>query len=495
VIAARLFADLGKERAKRAVDVILAQFSMVELAALAAHWQTWARPKQFAPAGEWRSWGFLTARGFGKTKAIAHHINDEVQAGRAMCIGLAAQNEAKTIAVQIASLIETAPPWFRPRWEASKLELVWPNGARAYAFSPEVPGAIRSPNFYLCWLSELQSWPTATREEAYSNFLFATRIGYARTIWDATPKKRHPILQRLLARAEREPGVHLVVRGTIYENAANLGRGVIQNLENEYGGTQKGREELLGEMLEDSENALVRQVWIDDHRRSMPSRIVRRVIGIDPAVTNRAGNDRTGLVEDGLDTDGQLLVLGDYSGQHSADAWAKIVIDNYVNHACDCVVVETNKGGDLVTQNLRAHADRRNLSVIVLGKLEKWKPHNPKVIYVREVHARGAKEDRAQPLATAYERGRVSHIVGADLGELEATLTTWEPAPGQRSPNAINAHVHAATELLGLLTNTPDGKASFVGIDKMGAALEAPAIARDLAALLGGGRGDTGGRI
>ena len=122
----------------------------------------------------------------------------------------------------------------------------------------------------------------ATREEAYSNFLFATRVGYARTVWDATPKKRHPILQKLLARAVAEPDKHFVVRGTIYENAANLGLGVIPDLESEYGGTQKGREELLGEMLEDSDNAIVKQAWIDKSRRNLPDYLVRRVSGSTP---------------------------------------------------------------------------------------------------------------------------------------------------------------------------------------------------------------------
>lgn len=495
LIAERLVKQLGREAAHRAIDVILAKFTNVELAALAACWSMWARSKQLAPRGDWRSWGFLTARGFGKTLSVAKHINDEVQAGRARCIGLAAQNETKTIAVQVAGLIESAAPWFEPKWEGSQLQLVWPNGARAFAFTPEVPGAIRSPNFDLSWLSEIQSWPVATREEAYSNFLFATRVGYARTIWDATPKKRHPILQKLIARATSEPDKHIVVRGTIYENAANLSAGVIADLEREYGGTQKGREELLGEMLEDSENALIRMAWIERARRQRPDTILRRVIGIDPAVTNRAGNDRTGVIDDGLGADGQVYVLGDYSGSHSADAWAGIVLDKYVAGGCDCVVVETNKGGDLVTQNLRAHAGKRDLTVVVLAKEERPR-RTPGIVYVREVHARGAKEDRAQPLATAYERGRVSHVIGVDLTALEDTLTTWEPAPGQRSPDALDAHVHAVTELLGLAENKPDPSTAFKGIAAMGAALALPttgALPRNLATLLGGGGG--GGRI
>ncbi len=496
ILCKRLVDALGREGAHRAVDAIVAKFTNVELAALASHRATWMRPKQCPPVAEWRSWGKLTARGWGKTDAIARFITEEVQAGRAMRIGLAAQNETKTIAVQVGGLLRAAPHWFVPVWHATSLELKWPNGATALAFTPEVPGAIRSENLDLAWLSEIQSWPVVTREEAYSNFLFATRVGLARTIWDATPKRAHPILKRLLARAEAEREKHHVVRGTIYENP-HLARGVVADMEREYAGTQKGREELLGEMLEESEAALIKQAWIDAARRKMPDAIVRRALGIDPAVTNRAGNDRSGIVDAGLGVDGQLLVLGDYSGRHSADAWGGIVLDKYVAGRCDCVVVETNKGGDLVTANLRSAAGKRGLSVVVLGKDETPR-HQPGIVYVREVHARGAKEDRAQPLATAYERGRVSHILGTDLQALEDTITTWEPAPGQRSPDALDALVHVGTELLGLLTNKVDRSAGFAGITALAAAINPPAArprssgGQSLSALLGGG---SGGRI
>src|SRR5690606_15677798 len=234
----------GKAQAHVELDHILDRLPVVDLAALAFDWSSWARPKQIIPSGgEWRSFGYLTGRGWGKSLTCASHIVGEAEAGRARCIGLAAQNEEKTIAVQVAGLIEASPPWFRPDWTSSANQLTWPNGAVALAFTPEVPGAIRSPNFDLTWLSEVQSWPTATREEALLNFQFATRVGYARTIWDATPKRRHPILRRFLARAASEPDRHIVVRGTMRENRRNLAASVIEDLEREYAGTTQGREE------------------------------------------------------------------------------------------------------------------------------------------------------------------------------------------------------------------------------------------------------------
>lgn len=503
-IASRVAATLGRKLAHQTIDVALKRFTNVELAALAMYWEFWARPKQLAPAGNWRSWGFLTGRGFGKTRACAEYINGEVLAGRAKSIVLIAQTEDKSVEIHVdgpTGLIHTAPPWSKPSFEATARRLVWPNGAGAYVRTPETPGNIRSGEHDIAWCSELQSWPAATRTEAWMNVQFATRRGYARTVWDATPKRRHPLLKTLLKRAADKPNVHRIVRGTSYENAANLGAGVLEDLEADYAGTQQGREELLGEMLGEEEGALVKQEWIDRARRQRPDRMTRKAIGLDPAVTSRRGSDTTGIALVGLGVDGQALVLADRSGKYKPDEWAAIVFAIYFEERCDCVVVETNKGGDLVTQNLRAFAERRGVSVVVLGK-EETPQHLAAVVYVREVHARGDKIDRAQPLATAYERLKVSHVIGADLTSLEDTLTTWEPSPGADSPGDLDALVHVAKEVLGLSKNAADAKTGFAGIETMGVALsqvspskliDPKTSARMMAALVGGHVG--GGRI
>ncbi len=492
---ARQLVEWHGERAHDVVDKCLALFSNVELAAAENDWGFWARPKQLPPSHPWQSWGFLTGRGFGKTIALSKYINQEVEAGRAPLILLMAQDEQSAIDIQVkgpSGLIATAPHWFKPTWLASEMVLVWPNGARAYVRTPEVPGKIRGLEYYIAWLSEIQSWPVATRDEAYMNALLSTRSGEAKIVWDATPRKRHPILKKLLKAAEQDPQ-HVAVRGGTRENPY-LAKGYQEKLEAELGGTQRGREELLGEMLSDSDDALFRDEWINAARRPMPDRLVRRVIGIDPAITDRAGNDRTGIVECGLGVDDQVYVIGDYSGRYGPEAWASVVVDKYLANGCDCVVVETNKGGDLVIRNLRADAGPRGLSVVLLGKEER--PHrHQNVVYVREVHARGSKEDRAQPIATAYERGRVSHVKGVELSELEDTLTTWEPEKGKRSPDALDALVHAAIELLGLASNKPDPSHGFKGLAEVNRAVQQPTrqTAVSISPL---GRGhDPGGRI
>lgn len=482
-LAERIATALGRDMAHRAIDVICRRFTNVELSALAAYWKWWARRKQLAPGGPWRSWGTLAGRGWGKSLSCSHYVNEQVEAGHAKLICVIAQDEQSAVDIQVlgpSGLIATSPPWFKAEWVPTHSTVVWPNGAKAYVRTPEVPGKIRGLDYHLSWATEFQSWPTASREEAHENVMISTRLGYARLIWDATPKKRHPILRERLRMSDLEPEKHVVVRGTTYENAANLGEGYVEDMERRLGGTSRGREELLGEMLDDDDDALVRQEWIDRARRPAPDRYRRKALAIDPAVTSRKGSDNTGMSLTGLGHDGQGYVLGDYTGKHKPGAWATLAIDIYTRESCDVLVVETNKGGDLVVQNIRAAASERGLRVVVLGKEERAPEHLRGVLFIREVHSRGTKLDRAQPLAVAYEKGRVSHVIGAALSSLEETLTGWVPAPNAESPDDLDALVSGMSELLGLAQERVDNRKGFEGIAAMAKELRADPLTKPM---------------
>lgn len=504
----------GRDEAHRRMRAEISSWTNTERAAFVHLWRVWARGKQLPPPGPWKRWGFLSGRAFGKTFATSQYINGAVQRGEAKLICLIAQDEVSSANIQVngpSGLIATAHPRLRPEWQSHHLQLVWPNGARAYVCTPEVPGKIRGLEYHLAWASELQSWPTAHRDEAWDNLNLSVRLGMARIVWDATAKRRHPILRKLLSDSEHDPEMYPVVRGSTKENAANLAKGFVEELERQIGGTLRGREELDGEMLDESENALVRQEWIDKARRDRPDHFVRRVLGIDPAITSRGGSDQTGMVVGGLGVDEQCYILANHSGKSTPPEWGKRAIDIYLDEECDCMLVETNKGGELVIANLRAAAHGRGLRIVEIGREERPR-RTAGVINVKSLYSQGAKEERAQPVATAYERGRVTHVRGADLGSLEDTLTTWEPggkieasrgtkvsrAGGNRSPDDLDATVFVVVELLAFTTNKPDGRAGMVGIGAAQAELTRPGPSGgsrlDLTRLLGGG-GSGGGKI
>lgn len=430
---------------------LFGELTREERAALAHEWEAfWARPKQLPPDHPWLSWGGLTGKGFGKTRAMAELVTAEVEAGRARRVGLIAQNEDKAWEVLVqgeSGLIAVSPPWFRA--EVHNGRVVWPNGAEGFVYTPERPGDIHGPEHHLGWASEVHVWPRSTREQAWANFTMGLRLGYGRLIWDSNPSRKHPIIRKLLERSTRNPMRHVLFRGTTYENAANLTAGSIEEWEQEYGGTVRGRELLLGEQFDEEDGALVKQAWIDAARRDMPSKLVRRVIAIDPAISTRRGTDRTGIIDAGLGVDGQIYVIEDMSDRHQWEAWASLVIRAYFDRGCDCVLLERNRGGDACVANLRAAARELGIHVQVV-ELDAKTWHTPGTIYVKELVSRAGKVERAEPVAALYERGRVSHVRGADLEQLEEEWTTYEPAPRVESPNSLDACVFAAWELAGL---------------------------------------------
>ena len=464
-------AHLGPEDAHDELVAALDSLTTIELVALGADWdRTWARESQIIPEGRWRSFGFLTGRRFGKTRSIAEFINREAMAGRAMRIGFAAQNEDKAIEVQVegeCGLIATSPPWFRAAFEAGRV--VWPNGAQAFPFTPEKPGNIRGPGVHLFWASELQSWPARHRLEAWDNAALMTSLGYAKTVWDATPKRRHPILKMLLAQAEHDPGAHRVVRGSIRENEENLGRGVVEDLAKRIAGTRTGNEELEGVFYDEQDGALWKQDWIDDNRREKPSQLKRTILAVDPGRSMREGTDPTGMVAAGLAVDEQAFLLEDFSDHVPPAVWAPRVIDKYMLHRCDLLVAERDSGGNLVAEVIRLHAKERGIRVEVIDARKEPRRatrHDRAVIYVLEINTQQkGKAERAQPVADAYEKGRVSHVEGEDFAELEDELTTWEPEAGMPSPNRLDAAVHAVRELLNLHDKTRDKRAGFKGLE------------------------------
>jgi len=469
--------------------------SQVELAALAHTWEAWARPKQVPPATSWRSWGFVAGRGNGKTRSCTEFILDEVAAGRARRIGFCSFNldEAeRTLVNGVSGLLTLSPPWFKPEW--SKGQLFWPNGAIATAFTPEVPNGPRGPEHDLFWCSEVAAWPASGRDEFFKNIREGLRLGLGRMIYDTTPRARHPLVRFLLERAAHDPARHVVVRGATRDNADNLTADFVQELVSDYGGTQRARQELEGEFFDDAEGALFRQAWIDAARRDVPTTLKRRIIFVDPAISTRSGTDATGIVDAGLGIDDQVYVFGDHTKRMAPEVWGALLIELYLRHECDCIGVERNRGGDLVAANIRASAAQRGLRVEVVGP-DALTRHHPSTVYVKETVARKGKAVRAEPVSTLYERGRVSHVRGADLSELEDVMTTWLPESGGDSPNALDALVYAVVELAGLARESkPDGKAAISGAVKMQeqiAAAPRPKPTGIAALLLSGGRGGT----
>lgn len=185
----------------------------------------------------------------------------------------------------------------------------------------------------------------------------------------------------------------------------------------------------LGQWVDQREGALWSWESINEPRVSRDEipELVRVVVAVDPAVTNRSTSDETGIVIAGKGIDGRFYVLGDVSGRLPPLEWAQRAVNAYHAHKADRIVAETNQGGDLVEQNIR--------------QVDRLVPYSG-------VHASRGKVTRAEPIATLYAQGRVSHV--GTFRDMEAEMLTYCGYDSDASPNRLDSVCWALTELAGI---------------------------------------------
>ena len=406
---------------------ILAEFTPAERAAMVNAWPVWARADQLPPRGPWRTWLILAGRGWGKSRTGAEFVRAEVKSGRAGRIALVARTAADVRDVIVegeSGILAISPKGERPTWQPSRRRLTWPNGAQATTYSAEEPDQLRGPQHDLAWTDELAAW---RYPDAWDQLRFGLRLGDHPRVCVTTTPRPTKIIRDLMASPDT-----VVTRGRTRDNVANLAPGVVAELERRYAGSRLGRQELDGEVLDDSAGALFRWAWIDTARVAKAPDLRRVVVAVDPATTSHDESDETGIVVAGIGYDGRGYILADESGRYRPEEWARKVASAYTTHRADAVIAEGNQGGEMVASVLRSAGGAG--------------------MPVRIVHAKRGKATRAEPVAVLYEQGRVSHV--GSLARLEDQLTTWDPATASGSPDRLDALVYAVTELMGAAPST-----------------------------------------
>ena len=99
-----------------------------------------------------------------------------------------------------------------PELEASKSQLVWPNGSIAQMFSAEDPDSLRGPQFDAAWCDELAKWRRP--EETWDMLQFGMRLGESPAIAVTTTPRPASTESTMVRRAASRPtsrsGMHRV---------------------------------------------------------------------------------------------------------------------------------------------------------------------------------------------------------------------------------------------------------------------------------------------
>ncbi len=389
---------------------------------LLTDWKFRARPSQLAPAGDWSVWLILAGRGFGKTRTGAEWVNAQALAHPGCRMSLIGATMADALGVMVegeSGIMGSALAGFRPVYRAARRQLVWPNGSKATLFSAVEADRLRGPQFHFAWCDEIAAW--ARPQLVWDNLRLGLRLGdRPQVVVTTTP--RPTAFVRMLMNAD---GTHLT-RGSTFDNRINLPPPFVREMAATYGGTSLGRQELDGEFLEAIEGALWSRDGLDRCRRPLGGELRRIVVGVDPP----AGSGTCGIVVAGQDHEGEAWVLADASvADTGPDRWAAAVRSAVDRSSADLVIVETNNGGTMVEQVLRAGGQ-----------------HLP----LKSVKASVGKVARAEPVAALYARGLVHHV--APFRELEDQMCGFIQGGGYvgpgASPDRADALVWALTELM-----------------------------------------------
>jgi len=409
-------------------------------------WRKTARPKQLPPDdpdhckpdargircgchGTDRKYNIhlvMAGRGMGKTFMGANWIAEQAAANpnsEWAVLAPSFRDVRKTCFESDVGVIRALMPGEMTNYRRNELQIVLSNGSVIYGYSAENPDKVRGANLWGAWCDELASWRYPATW--YEGLLPALRKGkHPRIVVTTTPRPVR-LINDLVGRSDGS--VH-VTRGSTWENEANLSDIALDELRRRYEGTRLGRQELEGELLEDLEGALWNRRMLDDARvtRDDVPDLVRVVVAVDPALSSDPESDETGIVVAGEGADGHGYILDDLSARVSPMQAMKLAIRAYRQWEADCVVAETNNGGDFVRDLLR------NV--------------DPQVPY-KSIRASRGKAVRAQPVSALYEQGKIHHV--GVFAALEDQMCLWVPE-SLDSPDRMDAMVWAVSELRGL---------------------------------------------
>jgi predicted phage terminase large subunit-like protein len=190
-----------------------------------------------------------------------------------------------------------------------------------------------------------------------------------------------------------------------------------------------------GKFVKAQDNALWSIEDIENCRLlDTPPDMRRIIIAVDPSGCSGpedSRSDEIGIIVVGLGADGRGYIMEDLSGRYSPNEWGKAAITAYDRHMADCIVAETNFGGDMVRAVIKSAASDLN--------------HQP--VPFKKVTASRGKAVRAEPVSTLFEQGKV-WLVGyfPHLEEQMAGMTT-AGYMGEKSPDRVDAMVWGVTEL------------------------------------------------
>lgn len=386
-----------------------------------------AEPHQVAPDTGWSVWLLLAGRGAGKTDACASFFDRYMRrnAGTRGAIIAPTLGDAAEACVNGPSGLKFHNPSVTLSSGAGGTHVRWANGSEAKLFGThtreDVERLRAGGNRQIVWCEELAAWRYL--EEAWEQMEFGLRMSSRPLVIASTTPKPRPLIRKL-----RNAATTALATATTYDNP-HLPSRVKDALREKYEGTRIGRQELMGELIEEVEGALWTMEMLEQSHVTDHPDLTRVGVAVDPSGGDQDGNDEQGIIVAGTGVDGLAYILADRSCKLSPGGWGARAVQAWEEFGADFIVVETNYGGAMAKSTIEAAAKAMGVAGVK----------------VEVITASRGKQARAEPVAALYEQGRVKHV--GVFEELELQQTQWTADSGW-SPDRMDAAVWILTKLM-----------------------------------------------
>jgi phage terminase large subunit-like protein len=302
-------------------------------------WRKSRRANQVPPPGDWTVWNILAGRGFGKTRTAGETLAWWAisEPDTRWLVSAPTTGDLRGTCFEGESgLMSIIPPELVVSYNKTLFELVvrCHGGGTSLirGISAEKPERFRGPQFHGGWLDELAAWTYL--QASWDMIMFTMRLGqHPKIIVSTTPKPR-PLIIQLEKNSLTFPTV--TTRGASLDNFQNLAPTYQQQLM-QYEGTQLGRQEIYGEIIDPRENGIIQGSWFNlwPHSQPLPA-FDEIIISLDTAFTEKSRSRQdTGETRKGDPDPTACQVWGIFHTKPTVAAPAKtnaILLDAWDDH-------------------------------------------------------------------------------------------------------------------------------------------------------------------
>lgn len=228
-----------------------------------AEWLSKRKAYQIEPEGTWDIWAMICGRGTGKTRTGAEWTGRGawLNPGSRSLVAAPTSGDVRDTCFEGESgLLAVIPKILVRNYTRSLHEIILVNDSLIKGIPTTEPERFRGPQWHRAWLDEVAAWDHGggEDEEAWDMIEMAMRLGdHPQTLVTSTPKPRR-VITRLIKQSKERNATVVITHATTHDNLDNLAptfkRKILQ-----YEGTQIGRQEIYGEVLDPESGGIIKR--------------------------------------------------------------------------------------------------------------------------------------------------------------------------------------------------------------------------------------------